>query len=177
MPDFANPIARDTDMALLHPAFRDALGKTLAKLAAEKIPLLVFEAYRTPARQAHLFGQGRTRPGNIVTYAEPWSSYHQYGLASDLVFKVNGNWTWEEPKKGMWTRFHEIAASFGLARLQFETPHVQIAGTSTSALREGRFPEGGDASWAENMAASIALWTGPQHAPAPPPIQDKPPVQ
>ncbi len=39
---------------------------------------------RSNERQAQLYAQGRTAPGPIVTYAQPGSSYHNYGAAVDL---------------------------------------------------------------------------------------------
>lgn len=39
---------------------------------------------RSGAEQAKLYAQGRTIPGQIVTYAPPGSSYHNYGAAVDI---------------------------------------------------------------------------------------------
>src|SRR5438093_661694 len=90
-----NPHARNADLALLHPDFRNAVQLVLASLDTQKIPFALFEGYRYPERQADLYGQGRTSPGKIVTYAPPWRSYHQYGLAVDLVLNVDGKWSWD----------------------------------------------------------------------------------
>lgn len=165
--DLTNPVKRDVDETLLHPVFRTKLQAVKSALAAAKIPLFVFEAFRSPVRQAALFAQGRTKPGPIVTHAEPWKSYHQYGLAVDLVFGGPGKWTWDEPKKGMWKEMHKIANANGLMPLSFETPHIQLAGTSSSALIGGHYPAGGDEDWAENIAAAIVAWHG---SPASPPL-------
>ena len=174
--DLTNPTARNTDLSLLHPVFRVRLAQTMKALEAQKIPLFVFEAFRSPTRQAFLFAQGRTKPGPKVTFANAWQSYHQYGLAVDLVFGGPGKWSWEEPKKGMWKAMHKIANSNGLMPLDFETPHVQLAGTSSNALIEGHYPAGGDESWAENIAAAIMSWHGSPAAPALPTIATKAPV-
>jgi peptidoglycan L-alanyl-D-glutamate endopeptidase CwlK len=40
---------------------------------------------RTFAEQDALFAQGRTKPGNRVTNAKGGQSYHNYGLAIDIV--------------------------------------------------------------------------------------------
>jgi peptidoglycan L-alanyl-D-glutamate endopeptidase CwlK len=174
--DLTNPTARNTDLALLHPTVRAKVQSTLDALKTEKIPLFVFEAFRSPTRQAFLFAQGRTKPGSKVTFANAWQSYHQYGLAVDLVFNGPGKWTWDEPKKGMWKRMHEIANSNGLMPLDFETPHIQLSGTSSNALIEGHHPAGGDESWGENLGSAIATWHGVPAAPPPPAITLKPPV-
>ena len=163
--DLTNPSKRDVDVLLLHPVVRNAVAKVMANLQQEQIPLFVFEGFRSPARQALLFAQGRTLPGKVVTFARPWTSYHQYGLAVDLVFHGPGKWSWDEPKKGMWKRMHEIARSHGLMPLDFETPHVQLAETSSNALIQGRYPDGGDESWADNIGAAISAWHGEPAAP------------
>jgi peptidoglycan L-alanyl-D-glutamate endopeptidase CwlK len=172
--DLVNPVARNVDLALLHPTVRGAVEAVLAQLAAESIPLFVFEAFRSPVRQQHLFAQGRTDPGNIVTHQDAWGSYHQYGLAVDLVFNGPGKWSWEEPSRGMWDRMHAIAADHGLERLGFETPHIQIVNTSSANLRTGRYPAGGDEVWAENLAGAIAAWNGTPPAPPMPAIAERP---
>ena len=148
----------------------------MANLAAESIPLFVFEAFRSPVRQEHLFAQGRTEPGKIVTNADAWASYHQYGLAVDLVFNGPGKWSWEEPSLGMWKRMHAIAAGHGLEPLSFETPHIQLAGTSSTALQAGRYPPGGYETWAENLAGAIAAWNGDPVATASPAVPERPPL-
>lgn len=47
--------------------------------------LRINEGYRTPEAQAVTYAQGRTMAGAIVTKAKPYESYHQWGLAFDLV--------------------------------------------------------------------------------------------
>ena len=53
-------------------------------------PVRIVEGYRSPQRQAELYAQGRTTPGDIVTRAQPGESLHQYGVAVDFVFKKQG---------------------------------------------------------------------------------------
>ena len=174
--DLVNPTVRNTTLDLLHPVVRKAVGSVLKQLAKEKIPLFVFEAWRSQARQHFLFAQGRTTPGPKVTFQDAWGSYHQYGLAVDLVFGGPGKWSWDEPKKGMYKRMHEIARDNGLMPLDFETPHIQLIGTSSSALRDGHYPDGGDDSWAGNLAMAISAWTRTPAAPPLPRVIDRPPL-
>lgn len=47
--------------------------------------LRIMQGYRTFPEQQSLYNQGRTTPGNIVTNAKAGMSYHNYGLAIDLV--------------------------------------------------------------------------------------------
>ena len=152
----AGRINRHNNIMQLHPTVRKAVVKVYVQLRAEGIPFGIFEAFRFPERQADLYAQGRTKPGDIVTYAQPWSSYHQYGLAVDFVLLLNGEWSWnaDGAKAAWWTRMHELGANEGLMRLNFEIPHLQILGTSSSALRHGVYPPNGDKSWYDNFMAA-----------------------
>jgi hypothetical protein len=67
---------RHNDILHLHPVVRTAVVNVFVQLQAEGVPFRIFEAFRFPERQADLYAQGRTKPGDIVTYALPWSSYH-----------------------------------------------------------------------------------------------------
>jgi peptidoglycan L-alanyl-D-glutamate endopeptidase CwlK len=44
---------------------------------------------RTFAEQDGLYAQGRTKPGSIVTNAKGGQSYHNYGLAIDIVLLID----------------------------------------------------------------------------------------
>lgn len=156
---------RSTDLTLLHPMMRAACEELESDLAREKIPLRFFEGFRTPRDQADLYFSGRVPRvgvfGKFKTFSRPWESRHQYGLAADYVFYVHNMWTWIEPEKGMWDRFHVIAQALDLTPLKFEQPHVQISGLSTKALQAGQYPPLGNHSWETNLAAAIRTW-GPE---------------
>lgn len=154
------------DLASLHPNMRARVVRVMEAVEAEGLPLRVFEAWRAPERQRHLFEQGRTRPGAVVTFARPWESYHQHGLAVDIVGHVDGKFTWELPD-ATWRRLHQIGAAHGLERLGFETPHLQLAGLRIAELMEGDWPDGGDASWHAMLGDAIGRWDG---RPAAPPL-------
>lgn len=53
-------------------------------------PVRITEGFRSMERQAQLYAQGRTAPGNIVTNAKPGESFHNYGVAVDFVFRKEG---------------------------------------------------------------------------------------
>lgn len=159
--------SRDTDLKHLHPEVRKRCKAVLAKTAAADLPFQIFEAYRSPQRQAWLYAQGRTRPGPIVTNAPSWSSYHQFGMAADFVLKVDGAWSWSSSGqwKNAWKDLHAIAKTQGLEPLSWELPHLQAADLTIGQLRAGQYPAGGDDDWAENLEGQIAGWSGPQNAP------------
>ena len=153
------------ELSELHPAIRDSVKAVLDRLAKEKIPFKLFEAFRMPARQRFLFNKGRTTPGPKVTFQDAWGSFHQYGLAADFALFENGEFNWNDSgsRAAWWTRLHEIGREFRLVPVSFEKPHLQIAGLESSDLRAGRFPPG-DASW--NKAFQEALVSWPVGAPA-----------
>ena len=57
----------------------------------------VASGYRTAEEQNELYQQGRTKPGNIVTYMDGYNkkSYHQSGNAVDIYAYKNGKASWE----------------------------------------------------------------------------------
>jgi peptidoglycan L-alanyl-D-glutamate endopeptidase CwlK len=86
------------------------------------------------------------KPGNKVTRARPGESYHQYGLAVDLVLCQGGKWSWKGSEKD-WREMQRIGIAAGLEALDFELPHLQLAGLKIRDLQAGHYPAGGDASW------------------------------
>ncbi|TGD62190.1 hypothetical protein EYC08_16705 [Tabrizicola sp. WMC-M-20] len=176
----SNSSEREADISRLHPAIRDKVAQIREKLQAENIPFEVFEAFRTPERQAVLRAK---RPK--VTWVGPWGSMHQYGLAVDFVLKIDNRWSWNDigANARHWDRLHELAKENGMTPLfnskgqLIEKPHIQLAGASTLDLRNGRYPEGGDAIWAERLGDLIDNWSGPETSPPKPTLApERPPL-
>lgn len=164
------PDKRRADLKSLHPVVRRRVQAVQKQLDDENIPLKVFETFRSPQRQAELYAKGRTAPGARVTNAQPWESWHQYGMAADFVRFENGGWNWNDAtaaQRAEWDRFHEIALAKGLEPLSWERPHVQLADHTLTRLRGGDYPDGGDADWADALSEAIAGWTGPGAPPHP----------
>ena len=170
---------RDTALEHLHPVFRDKVQTLTQQFVTEQLPFRLFEGFRTPQRQRDLFAQGRTAPGDIVTKAEPWWSYHQFGIAGDFVLYIDGQWSWDDggPRRKWWTRLHELARGVGLEPLSWEAPHLQVAGLNINALRAGGYPLNGDESWADNLENAIHAWSGDQQPPPVPQVGlGRPPI-
>ena len=77
---------------LLHPKVRKEAGEIYAEICeALKGRAMCRFAFtlRTIAEQNKLFAQGRTAPGKIVTKARGGLSYHNYGLAIDIVLIID----------------------------------------------------------------------------------------
>jgi len=82
----------DRRIAELHPEVQQRAAKFVNEVKEElDIPLLrVSDGLRTFAEQDALYAQGRTAPGKVVTGAKGGQSYHNYGLAIDIVEIKNG---------------------------------------------------------------------------------------
>ena len=155
-PDVTTP---SRDLSLLAPKFRAAVEASLAVAAAMGLPVKINEGFRSQARQAWLYAEGRTRPGGIVTNApSALTSWHGYGLAIDfihatLAFEPFGH---DEARNAAW--FHEVAAVFKAHGLSAgcdwhhpDLPHIQWGGcpiSPTAELRE-----------AMEICGCTAVWT------------------
>lgn len=85
---------------------------------------------RTFEQQQAIYDQGRTTPGAIVTKARPGDSYHQYGLAFDVVPVAYKNLKDWNPSGPYWQTIGQIGESLGLewgGRWSSpDEPHFQI---------------------------------------------------
>lgn len=76
----------DRRITTLHPDIQAAVQPFLDEVYQELgLNLRITDAYRTEAEQDELYRQGRTKPGNAVTKAPGGKSYHNYGLAFDII--------------------------------------------------------------------------------------------
>lgn len=110
----------DANMCHLLPAFRAKVISVLAEATRECagkyegfVKWSVFEGFRSQARQTHLYNQGRTTPGDIVTNARV-SLYHNKCIAVDVVWVgESGNPHWDG-EAGLWAQFGHCAKAAGL---------------------------------------------------------------
>lgn len=132
----------------LHPVVATKARMHIALCDAEGIDIIVTSTLRTMAEQAELYAQGRTKPGRIVTKAPPGRSYHNYGLAYDVVPLRNGKAVWGTTGADgeMWLRVGLLGESVGLEwagrwKRFREFPHFQWTGGLTLAdLIAGKRP-------------------------------------
>lgn len=54
------------------------------------VKIIVVQGYRSIAESTKIYNQGRTTPGEIVTYALPGHSWHNYAMAFDFAMVTNG---------------------------------------------------------------------------------------
>lgn len=118
----------------LDPEFAKKLSVFEARLAEQGIKVILTWGYRSIASQKGLYAKGRTAPGSIVTNARGGYSWHNYGLAADYAFVIDGKVTWNGP----WDKFGKIARDFGLEwggswKKFTDRPHVQCTRGKTLA--------------------------------------------
>ena len=148
----SDPSQVDKNLSHLSPDFRSMVEATL-KLANQysfdlstgqaKYPnfkeWVVFEGYRTVARQEWLYAQGRTRPGDKVTKARS-PKWHGYGLAADIVWKDNNGRVHWDGGAEMWKTLGHCARAnsleWGGDWSDFvDEPHIQIPKTVIAGWR------------------------------------------
>jgi hypothetical protein len=156
-----NSNSSDRDPLHLHPELRNKVALLLQNLKAEGLQFEIVEGFRSPTVQLAFFAEGRLGDGPRVTNAKPWSVMHNFGLAADLVQIKDGKPYWGPDISG-YKRMHAIARELGL-KLQeapfADMPHVELDNVSMSDLRAGKYPSGGDSSWANHLAWTIQNWT------------------
>lgn len=77
---------------LLHPELRGEAKELYAEICESLTGRAICRfshTLRTKKEQDDLFAIGRTKPGKIVTNAKGGQSYHNYGLAIDIVLLVD----------------------------------------------------------------------------------------
>jgi peptidoglycan L-alanyl-D-glutamate endopeptidase CwlK len=130
----------DRRIKQLHPRVQ-ADAKKLIILLEENLgkQVRVTSGFRSFAEQDDLFAQGRSKPGSIVTNVRAGGSYHNYGLAVDVVEIKNGKALWKNPD---WEKIGQLGEQIGFewgGRWTGFTdrPHFQLTfGKKTSELKE-----------------------------------------
>jgi len=118
----------------LDPEFAKKLTNFETALAKQGIKVILTWGYRSIESQNQLYAKGRTAPGSIVTNAYGGYSWHNYGLAADYAFIIDGKVTWNGP----WDKFGKTARDFGLEwggdwKKFTDRPHVQCTRGKTLA--------------------------------------------
>lgn len=125
----------------LHPEVRAVASQFVQRVEQELgIQLRVTDGFRSFDEQDALYAQGRNgNPGPIVTNARGGQSYHNYGLAFDVVeLRPDGNVSWDTD----WEGIGRIGEAMGLEwggrwTGLVDRPHFQLDhGLSTAQLRE-----------------------------------------
>ena len=134
------------DLAV-QPTMREATQIARGVAKTFNLDISVISGHRSYEQQADLYAQGRTAPGNIVTYAKPGSSNHNFGTAIDFGIFADGKYL-DAREPGLTERvylaiFNNIEAE-GLSidwggnwkRLK-DTPHFEYrTGLTLAEMRE-----------------------------------------
>jgi peptidoglycan L-alanyl-D-glutamate endopeptidase CwlK len=113
----------------LHPLFQPKASEFLAATTKAGLDVLIYCTTRSMEEQAALYASGRTKPGKVVTRAQPGQSAHNYGLAFDGAPLIHGRIAWDDHEH--WQIYGRIAADVGLEWAGTwpsfrEFPHVQL---------------------------------------------------
>jgi len=146
----------------VHPTIQEKALKLITNAYSKGIKLLVTQGLRTVGYQDDLYAQGRTqaqlnavglsdvtaKPGmKRVTNARGGYSYHNYGLAFDIVVvKDNGELDWNTTS--LYNKVGTYGKTLGLEwggdfKSIKDRPHFQLTfGLSLAQLRAGKRPSG-----------------------------------
>ncbi len=130
----------------LQPETRDRAYRLFDRAEREGLGICIVSGLRTYAEQRALYAQGRTKPGKIVTNAEPGESYHNFGLAFDFAVMKGGSLVWN-PEHPDWKAFVRLGKEAGFAWggdwTSFrDYPHLHLASAPSLAKLRERFPRG-----------------------------------
>jgi peptidoglycan LD-endopeptidase CwlK len=136
----------ESKLAGVHPTVREKAIELVKRAHAKGINVLITQGLRTIAEQNELYAQGRTKPGKVVTNARGGYSYHNFGLAFDIVIQnADGSLCWNTGDK-RWQTVGALGKSLGLEwgggwRKFPDYPHFQLTfGLTLADLRAGKRP-------------------------------------
>lgn len=139
------------DTTKLYPVFLKQIEQLITNLEKRGYVFFVISAFRSAQEQSKLYAQGRSLPGKIVTNANAFESFHNYGLAVDFCLDIDHNK--ENGLQPNWdiTAYEvlaEEARKLGLVSgMDFksfkEGPHVQFKTEKTTKQLKELFEKGG----------------------------------
>jgi peptidoglycan L-alanyl-D-glutamate endopeptidase CwlK len=116
---------------LLHPKVRECFTDFINDAENSlSISLCIVQGMRTFAEQQAIYNQGRTTPGEIVTWSPPGSSYHNYGLAIDVCpFKTGSteelDWGYDFSKLKPYSEKHGLTWGGDFPKGMIDTDHFE----------------------------------------------------
>lgn len=114
------------DISELTPTAQKACNLFMAECKKQGLNVLITETYRSQGRQNYLYEQGRTRPGNIVTWTK--NSRHTSRRAWDICKNVKGG---EYSDKSFFIKCGQVAKDleimWGGDWSIPDTPHFEIS--------------------------------------------------
>lgn len=123
----------ESKIADLHPwianaalrAYREAV-----RITPVGIHPVITETIRSFELSDHYYTQGRTRPGEIISFAKGGQSFHNYALALDFTIEVQGRIEWKMSDNWMLVvnTFKEYGFEWGgdWPGKKADKPHLQM---------------------------------------------------
>jgi peptidoglycan L-alanyl-D-glutamate endopeptidase CwlK len=143
-------------LSKLHPILAIRARCMVELCRHQEIALLVTQGLRTWEQQDELYAKGRTTPPlgkrYVVTNAKGGQSYHNFGLAFDIVIlDGNGKPMWDA-KHPSWQRVGEIGKSVGLAwggdwKTFVDLAHFEYTCDVSLQVCRDLYPSGLEAIW------------------------------
>lgn len=117
------------DLSLVHPKLQLIIPQIISQCAAQGLPVLVTDGWRSKDEQDKIYAQGRTSPGAIVSNVRWPYSAHNWGVAFDFCRNVRGR-EYDDTDK-FFSKVAAVAKSFGLEwggdwRNFVDKPHLQL---------------------------------------------------
>ena len=148
------------DVADLNPAFLPLLNAYTGALNKAGIGYRLDSGYRTPEQQSEIYA--RSNQGRSFAAAPPWRSFHNYGLAADVI----------PTNPADYARMHDLARQAGLYDAQgglgftsYDPPHVEMPGSLSNLINQYHLANWRPASMPAPATGGIA-YTGPTAAPS-----------
>lgn len=101
---------REKIRADLSPLYLSIFDVLCAELSNEWQP---YFGFRTLKAQRVLFDRGRSQPGDIITWAMPGESPHNYGCASDWTIFNEGIPLWPKASDPIWKVYEAACLKAG----------------------------------------------------------------
>ena len=130
------------DITMCHPRLQTLAQRLVTEGKKQGFIIKIGECFRSVAEQDALYAQGRTKPGNIVTYARgsSYSSMHQWGVAFDVI-RNDGKGAYNN-NDGWFDKVGKLGKSLGLEwggdwTSPVDKPHFQLPdwGSTTAVLK------------------------------------------
>lgn len=99
-------------MTTLQPIMKRKGDMVIAEMKRRGFDVKITQGYRSKAEQDKLYAQGRTTPGKIVTNAKGGQSFHNYGVAIDFAFIVDGKFSWASSLP--WGMLGDVGEKYGM---------------------------------------------------------------
>ena len=123
-------------LSTVHPDLQ-AKAKALADNAhAAGLDIKINEGYRSHEAQDKLYAQGRTEPGKIVTKAKGGQSWHNYGIAIDVIFHGKNPYGEEHDWDALGKAGEDAGLEWGGRWTKMvDRPHFQLPGLDLESLQ------------------------------------------